>query len=555
MNPSTEALIKRAQSWDSTAELRELDRYPGIAAMLAERAANDGERVFLRYFDDETGEKSRFTYREFVAGIEAAAAFLLDRDIQPGDCIATLSFNHPISVILLFAAWRIGAVVAPQNVGEDDRRIGFILGDAGVRMVFAHPACLPRAKDIVASCGAASLRDIPVLDFNEVLRQPIVAMLPPLTDDSRDRDALLVYTSGTTGNPKGVMLSQRNLLLNAAGTAHWHRFDSSTRFMCVLPVHHVNGIVVTLLTPLAAGGSVVLCRAFKPGLFWSRIATEGVNVVSVVPTMLQYLCEMQIDTRALDLSGFRYPICGAGTLAISLVERFESRFGVRIVHGYGLSETTAFACSIPPDLDEAGHCQWMRGSGYPSIGTPLALCEMAIHDAGGNPQPPGARGEIVIRGPYVMSGYFHRPDANAETFRYGWFRSGDEGFYELDRHGRRFFFITGRIKELINRGGVKYSPFEIEEILLSIPGVRAGLAIGFDSDWYGEEVGAYVVLAPGAAVTENEILAACRLRMPFAKCPKVVVFGEDIPMTLTGKYQRLKLKPLFAAFHSTQFRN
>ncbi|PJF27336.1 MAG: long-chain fatty acid--CoA ligase, partial [Phototrophicales bacterium] len=189
-------------------------------------------------------------------------------------------------------------------------------------------------------------------------------------------------------------------------------------------------------------------------------------------------------------------------------------------------------------------------------GVPIITNEMAIFSADGSGQMLGAgeRGEICIRGHNVMKYYFKRPDANAETFKFGWFRSGDEGFYREDERGRKFFFITGRIKELINRGGVKFSPFDIEEVLLEVKGVKVGLAIAFKNDYYGEEVGAYVVLQDGASVTADEIIAHCRNRMPFEKSPKVVIFGTDIPVTTTGKYQRLKLQDLFAEWEHTQFK-
>jgi long-chain acyl-CoA synthetase len=153
-----------------------------------------------------------------------------------------------------------------------------------------------------------------------------------------------------------------------------------------------------------------------------------------------------------------------------------------------------------------------------------------------------------------MRGYFRRPDANTETFAHGWFRSGDEGFAMTDARGRRFFFITGRLKELIIRGGVNISPFEIDEALRRIPGVRAAVAVGFDNKYYGEEVGAYVQREPGALLSEADVLAACRREMPFSKSPKVVLFGDDIPVTSTGKYQRNRLKPLFEAWRGVQFR-
>src|SRR5262249_5811683 len=161
---------------------------------------------------------------------------------------------------------------------------------------------------------------------------------------------------------------------------------------------------------------------------------------------------------------------------------------------------------------------------------------------------------IVIRGHNVMKHYFQRPDANQAAFQYGWFHSGDEGFYQPDAQGRPYFFITGRLKELINRGGVKFSPFEIEEAMLRMPGVRVALAVAFDNTYYGEEVGAYVVPEEGAELTAEAVLAHCRACMPFAKSPKVVVFGMEVPVTTTGKYQRLRLKELFKSWENTQFR-
>ncbi|HZP82134.1 MAG TPA: fatty acid--CoA ligase family protein, partial [Chthonomonadaceae bacterium] len=168
--------------------------------------------------------------------------------------------------------------------------------------------------------------------------------------------------------------------------------------------------------------------------------------------------------------------------------------------------------------------------------------------------PEDARGEIVARGYNVMKYYFKRLDANRDTFAHGWFRSGDEGFYRTGTDGRAYFFITGRLKELIIRGGINYAPFDIDEALNAIPGVKAAMAVGFENRYYGEEVGAYVQLEAGAQLTEAEILRACREKLPFAKCPKVVVFGDTFPVTSTGKYQRNKLKPLFVQWKETQFR-
>jgi acyl-CoA synthetase (AMP-forming)/AMP-acid ligase II len=383
-----------------------------------------------------------------------------------------------------------------------------------------------------------------------------------------DDEALLVYTSGTTGAPKGVVLTQYNLLVDAQSISQWHGWTGNQRVMCVLPIHHVNGIVVTLITPLLVGGAVVLNRGFSSHHFWERIARERVQFVSVVPTLLQFTLDFAAQQEAegksiygdgvtkADLRYFRYPFCGAGTLAMALVKNFEERFGIPIMHGYGLSETTCYNCFLPMDLSWEEHRHWMLDYGYPSIGCPIDTNEMAIFSADGSGQrlQPGERGEICVRGHNVMKYYYQRPDANAETFKFGWFRTGDEGFYEVDARGRMFLFITGRIKELINRGGVKFSPFDIEEVLLACPGVKVGLAVAFKNDYYGEEVGAYIVPEEGATLDADTIIAHCRRTMSFEKSPKVVVFGTDIPVTTTGKYQRLKLQPLFAEWEHVQFR-
>jgi long-chain acyl-CoA synthetase len=274
----------------------------------------------------------------------------------------------------------------------------------------------------------------------------------------------------------------------------------------------------------------------------------------VVPTILAALCERGEDIRGCDLPRFRRVICGAGPLTVERGIRFEEQFGLPIIHGYGLSETTAYNCFLPVDLSEAEHRRWMRDFGYPSIGVAIGSNEMAIHDGIGQAVAEGVKGEIVIRGHNVMKGYFQRPEANADAFRFGWFRSGDEGFFRTDERGRKFFFISGRIKELIIRGGINYSTLEIDEVLNRIPGVKGGMAVAFENDYYGEEVGAYVVCDDRAGLTAEDIISACAAHLPFAMRPKVVVFGEDFPVTATGKYQRNRLKPLFEPFKKVQYR-
>jgi long-chain acyl-CoA synthetase len=528
-----------------------------VVDLLARRVADGADRPFLIHYDPESGRRV-FTYREFQERVHRIARQLAGRlGLRRGDRLATVAENHADTVCLYFAAWTLGAAVVPINVGEDDERIAYILDHAEASVAFVRPAYLervralqpraPRLRELVvigpAQAGSLTLADLEAESDH------------PIEDAGREDEALLIYTSGTTGPPKGVVLTQYNLMVDAQGIVDWQAITPDQRMMCVLPIHHVNGIVVTLVTPLYAGTSVVLERQFRTGTFWPHVAAEDVQIVSVVPTLLHYLCEAGEQPPAEVLTRFRHFICGAGTLSVALAARFEECFGLPILHGYGLSETTCYSCFLPISLTPEERRGWLCDHGYPSIGVPIEPNEMGIMDPEGKLLGEGERGEIVIRGHNVMKHYYQRPDANATAFQFGWFHSGDEGFYRADTAGRPFFFITGRLKELINRGGVKFSPFDIEEVLAQLPGLRVGLAVAFDNAAYGEEVGAYVVLEPGVSLTEEEVLAHCRARMPFAKSPKVVVFGEEVPVTTTGKYQRLKLKSLFEEWANTQFRD
>jgi long-chain acyl-CoA synthetase len=532
--------------------------YRNIGEVLAQRASATPEKNWLTYYDDN-GLAAAYTYAEFYNAVLRTAAMMAGPlGIRVGDRIVTLMVNDTRTVLIYFGAWLLGATVVPVNCGEDEDRIAYILQNSEAKVVFAMEDQAERCKALRAqSPGVNAFIQVGgeggegFLSFDRALsEQEPMADLPDLGPET---ECLIVYTSGTTGPPKGVVLEQYNLLADAFSITEWHRFTPEDRAMIVLPIHHVNGIVVTLMTPLYFGGSVVLTRRFRAHSFWQILAKERCTWVSVVPTVLAFLCEVKEDLSGYDLSQFTHIICGAGPLTVELARRFEEAFGKRVVHGYGLSETTCYSCFLPIDLDKAAYHHWMMECGFPSIGCPVSVNEMAIHDAEGHTLSEDMRGEIVIRGHNVMKYYFKRPDANKETFAHGWFRSGDEGFYRTGPDGLLYFFITGRIKELIIRGGINYSPFDIDEVLNAIPGVKAAMAVGFENSFYGEEVGAYVQLEEGAQVTAQQIIAACRAELPYSKSPKVVLFGDTFPVTSTGKYQRNKLKPLFAEWKETQF--
>lgn len=526
-------------------------------------------RTFLTYCDDDRAVRYTYSYGEFGTVVPLVAAFLHDQvGLRRGDRLATVLFNHDVTVVLYFAAWLIGVTIVPINVEEPAEKKRYILEHSEACAVCCWHTYFDEVKDLQRDLPA--LRHMMALNDDGFVGGPkhrakaeIRPSLSSLNAASPtpclDDEALIVYTSGTTGPPKGVVLTVENLLVDADAIADWHRFGADDRLMCVLPIHHVNGMVVTLITPFYCKGGVVLNRKFKSGSFWRRLHEERVTCVSVVPTLLEFLLDADEDVAAYQLDGFGGLICGAGPLLQDTATRFEDRFGFRIRHGYGLSETTCYSCFLPNDLAREEHRRWLRDYEFPSIGVPLRHNDMAILGGDGERLPEMTRGEICIRGGTVCAGYFKRDDANDAAFQWGWFRSGDEGFYVRDKLGRPFFFISGRLKELIIRGGVNIAPLEIDEVLRTHPLVRFAMAVPFEHRYYGEEIAAYVVPRDEVSPpTEAELLAHCRRRLPFSKCPKVIRFGQAVPYTSTGKPKRLELKAslasTLAAYRDRQFK-
>ncbi len=518
--------------------------------------ATYGEKPWMIYRNGN--HRSVWSYAVFIDTARRLASLLASHGVSRGDRVVIAGHNHPDTLLSYFACWLMGACAVPLNMTEDDNRLSYIIGNCGAHVILCRSEYRQRLNTNVTIPDGVQIIDVDTESssdptFYQAVREQAPYPYPEPDADMRWDECLIVYTSGTTGNPKGVVLIQQNLFADGYDIATWHGITEDRRMMCVLPVHHVNGTVVTHVAPFLAGSSVVLNRKFSATGFFSVIQEEQVHVVSVVPTLLAMLLERNADDRNVVEGGFGHIICGAGPLTCELAERFETRYGIRIVHGYGLSETTCYTCFLPRDLSDEEHRYWMQDLGFPSIGVALPCNEMAIHDPQGQPVAEGERGEIVARGTNIMKGYYQNDAANASAFEFGWFRSGDEGFFKTDDQGRTFYFITGRLKELIIRGGVNLAPLEIDEVINRAPGVKAGICVGFENAMYGEEVGALVVRTD-ESVTEDQILAFCREELPFPKQPKVVLFTDRLPVTSTGKYQRTKVKHLFAEWKDVQFR-
>lgn len=519
-------------------------RWVSFRAFLDDISVGEGvHTAFLTELDHDTGGNREWTRGQWRDQVKATGAALTDRGISPGDAIAMLAGNQPDALAVAFACWAYGWVYVPLNAHETDERLEFILRDADAKLVVSCPPTADRANRLAKAAG------VPAVGATDLLA---AGSEPPPMDLGLDEPALRVYTSGTTGQPKGVQLSIRNLLTNCDAMSHVTGWDATTRALVVLPIHHVNGLVVSSLQAWYVGSSIVLADRFHSDTFWEDVEAHRATVCSMVPTLLEFLMEQ--GARPAPAS-FREVYCGAGPLMTETVLSFEKAFGVPVRHLYGLSETTAVA-TMMPTMAEGERNGWYRDYGFPSIGTAVPHVEIDVLTADGDRCPAGQRGELVIRGATIMGGYAGRPDATAEALHGGWFHSGDEGFWEPTPDGTPFFFITGRIKELIIRGGVNISPFTIDEVLNAHPAVQFGLAIPFENRYYGEEIGAYVV--PSAPVTEQEIIEFCAERIDFAYCPKIVIFGDEMPFTATGKAKRLSLKrelaAQFAHYRDIQFR-
>ncbi len=514
--------------------------YTDMVDMLRHRAAEGGD-----FLTELRPKRRSWTATEWSEQVAATAAVLSSWGVRRSDRVAGLAGGTAEALALAYACWALGACYVPLNPADPAARQAHVLRDAAAGVLVCGPANQQRADEL------AGLADVTVRSASALLApgQPS-AELPSV--GTLDVEALRVYTSGTTGEPKGVVLTAAALLTDCDALAQRLGWDATTRVLTVLPVHHVNGLVVSSLLPWTTGSSMVLRDRFSSEAFWSDAADEGVTTASLVPTLLEYL----LVSPGTPPPGCREVLCGAGPLLVETALAFEERFALPVRHLYGLSETTAVCCLVPA-LTASERIGWHRDPGFPSVGPALAHTEVTVLDAHGAPLPAGARGELAVRGAVLMTEYAGLPEATAEALRDGWFHTGDEGFWLPGPDGAPWFSVTGRLKELIVRGGSNFSPLEVDEVLHAHPAVRHGLAVPFDNRWYGEEVAAYVVLC--APVTADELLAHCARHLDHARRPKVVVFGKEVPFTATGKPKRLELRRLLAdelAVHrDTQFRD
>ena len=486
-----------------------------VRALIDAAAAATPQAVYA----SATESGATLTYAELQQRCRRVAAALQAQGLRPGDTVSLVMPNGLATLQWLLGAMHGGFAVNPVNLLSQPEQMRYVLQHGDCRLVLAAPDWADKVRALVP--GLAVL----TVDPDDLQALPTAATdLPPPAPAAL---ALLMYTSGTTGNPKGVMLTQANLAANAKAIAAEHELTSKDCVLGVLPLYHINAFAVTMLAPLASGGRVAMAPRFSAARFWSQAAGGGCTWINVVPTIIAILLEGEAPEREA-LQRIRFCRSASSALPPEHLRAFEQAFGIGVIETMGLTETVApsFSNPLQPALRKLGSVG--RASGG----------EARVVDAALQPVPDGATGEILIRGPHVMQGYYKNPEATAAAFTPdGWLRTGDLGH----RDGDGFFFVTGRIKELIIKGGENIAPREIDEALLKHPAVLDAAAVGIPDPLYGQEILACVVLREGQAADEADLRAFCERELGRYKTPKAFRFVAELPRGPSGKVQRLKL--------------
>jgi long-chain acyl-CoA synthetase len=492
-----------------------------LAVILSETAHSSPDRPVALFTGGE------LTYRQLDHASDRLAGSLIALGIKPGDPVALQLPNIPQFLISYFGILKAGGIVVPLNVMLRAPEVAFHLGDSGARVLITWEGILTEAAkgaeaaglDQIYAVGHADdsgaafpferLLDVMVPHFEMISRQPMDT-------------AVVVYTSGTTGRPKGAELTHMQLYMNADIPGRLFDVQPDDIVITMLPLFHVFGLSSILDVCVRFGCTMSLIPRFTPAAVLTAIQRDRVTIFEGVPTMFADVLSYP-DLADYDLSSVRIAISGGASIPAPVLDAFEERFGLVILEGYGLTET-ASTTTFNVSADER--------RAY-SVGKPIWGTQTQVWDTDGRPLPPGPEhvGEVVTRGMHVMKGYWHNPEATANAFAGDWLHTGDLGYFDEDG----FLFIVSRKKELIIRGGYNVYPSEIENVLHAHPAVAEAAVVGIPDERLGEEVMAVVIVRPSMDLFEQELVSYCRERLAAYKCPRIFQFRSELPKNTLGK--------------------
>ncbi|PZG14236.1 long-chain-fatty-acid--CoA ligase [Nonomuraea aridisoli] len=485
----------------------------------------------------------RLPYAMIDTVANQVANLLVSRGIGKGDKVALVCPNLPYFPFVYFGILKAGATVVPLNVLLQAREITYHLDDSDAKALFCFEGTpeLPlgeRGKEgFEAAPGCEHFIVLPATPlatesaYGESFWAALDGMAPTFetVQTAADDTAVILYTSGTTGRPKGAELTHQNMLMNAlVSDRMFPRDEQSDTYLAVLPLFHSFGQTTVMNTGFLRGATIVLMPRFEPGEALALMVKEKVTFFAGVPTMYWGMLTKIHAEGAEVPSTLRVAVAGGASSPVEVLKDFEKTFGVGILEGYGLSETAPVA-----SFNHMG-----RPTKPGTIGTPIWGVEMKLIDSDWKTVEGEGPGEIAIRGHNIMKGYYGRPEATAEVMRDGWFRTGDIATRDTDG----YYAIIDRAKDMIIRGGFNVYPREIEEVLMTHEAVSLAAVVGVPHDSHGEEIKAYVIRTPGSEITEDELIAWARENMAAYKYPRIVEFRDSLPMTATGKILKRELR-------------
>jgi len=510
-----------------------------LVSSVRQQAVQQPDKIAYHFMGKDT------TYGEFEFTVGRFAKGLQELGVEKGDHVAFLLGNTPHYLIALYATMRLGATAIPINPIYTPDEISYILHNGDVKAVIALDALLPLVEKgvpafpqvtsfIICETAADTAEKIAALSqeakakthlFTQVIANVSDSLQPVEVAD--DDNAIILYTSGTTGSPKGAMLTHENIYSNARDVAHYLGYKADDRIIATLPVFHVFALTVVVNAPLLSGATVLLAPRFSPTEIFALASEQKATVFAGVPTMYNFLYQLP-EGNPEDFSTIRLAISGGASLPVALLHNFEKKFNVRVSEGYGLSEASPVTCFNPLDRD--------RKAG--SIGTSICNVENNVVDVNGQEVPVGEVGELIVRGPNVMKGYYKLPEETEMAIRDGWLYTGD--LAKVDDEG--YFYIVDRKKDMIIVGGYNVYPREVEEVLFAHNNIVEAAVIGYPDPNLGEAVHAFVVLKEVAATSTEDLLAYCTKHMVKYKVPKVIEIMDELPKNTTGKILRRSLK-------------